>query len=192
MHNLDRGGRSAARLGQLYPCDNNSRYSLGVTQDTAKRKFSFRSWKSKLSAVQESSLHEFCYGFLTVTACNTYDNQTGSLIISYIGFRNYYYFFLIRIMWGGVQTGPTRSVGHFWPIVPAPGDCEDGKFGGIKIGRGNRSTQRKITPAPFRPAQIPLDQTRARTRAYPLLLTLFASVFLSILTCYRMTHRSRH
>jgi hypothetical protein len=52
----------------------------------------------------------------------------------------------------------TRHVGHLWPTVPAPGDCEDGERGGMKIGRGNRSTRGK--PAP---AQIPLDQTRART-----------------------------
>jgi hypothetical protein len=37
---------------------------------------------------------------------------------------------LIRMVEGGVQTESTRYVGHFWPIVPAPGDCED--------GRGNR------------------------------------------------------
>jgi hypothetical protein len=50
--------------------------------------------------------------------------------------------------------------------VPAPDDCEDGElFGGMKIGRGNRSTRRKPTPAPLRPPQIPLDQTRDRTRA---------------------------
>jgi hypothetical protein len=36
---------------------------------------------------------------------------------------------------GGVQTGSTRHVGHFWPIVPAPGECEDGEFGGMNIGR---------------------------------------------------------
>jgi hypothetical protein len=29
----------------------------------------------------------------------------------------------------GAQTGSTRHVGHFWPIVPAPCDCEDGVFG---------------------------------------------------------------
>jgi hypothetical protein len=40
-------------------------------------------------------------------------------------------FFLIRIVGGGVQTGSTRHVGHFWPIVPALGDCEDGEFGAI-------------------------------------------------------------
>jgi hypothetical protein len=56
---------------------------------------------------------------------------------------------LIRIMRGGVQTGSARQVGHFWPIVPAPGDCEAGEFGGMKIGRGNRSTRRKPTPAPL-------------------------------------------
>jgi hypothetical protein len=66
---------------------------------------------------------------------------------------------------GGVQTGPTRHVGHFWPIVPAPGDCEDREFGGMKIGRGDRSTRRKPAPTPLCPPQIPLDQTRARTRA---------------------------
>jgi hypothetical protein len=42
------------------------------------------------------------------------------------------------------------------------GDC--GVIGGMKIGRGNRSTRRKPDPAPFCPPQIPLDQTRARTR----------------------------
>jgi hypothetical protein len=35
--------------------------------------------------------------------------------------------------------------GHYWPIVPAPGDSDGdcGEIGGMKIGRGNRSTRRK-------------------------------------------------
>jgi hypothetical protein len=41
-----------------------------------------------------------------------------------------------------------------------PGDYYDGEFGGIKIGRGNRSTRRKPVPAPLYPPQIPLVQTR--------------------------------
>jgi hypothetical protein len=49
---------------------------------------------------------------------------------------------LIRIVGGVVHTGSTRHVEQFWPIVPAPGDCEDGEF-----GRGNRSTRRKPAPA---------------------------------------------
>jgi hypothetical protein len=66
---------------------------------------------------------------------------------------------------GSVHTGSTRHAGHFWPIVPAPGDCEDGEFGGMKIVWGNRSTRRKHAPAPLCAPQIPFDQTRARTRA---------------------------
>jgi hypothetical protein len=77
----------------------------------------------------------------------------------------YFFFILISIVGGGIQTESTRHVGHFWPIVPAPGDCEDGEFGGIKIGRGNRSTRRKPAPAPLRPPQIQLNQSRARTLA---------------------------
>jgi hypothetical protein len=40
-----------------------------------------------------------------------------------------------------------------------------GSIGGMKIGRGNRSTQRKPAPAPLCPSQLPHDQTRARTQA---------------------------
>jgi hypothetical protein len=63
----------------------------------------------------------------------------------------------------GVQTGSTLHVGHFWPIVPAPGDSEDGESGRMKIGRGNRSTRRNPAPAPICSPLIPLDQTGART-----------------------------
>jgi hypothetical protein len=44
-------------------------------------------------------------------------------------------------------------------------DYGDGEFGGMKIGRGNRSTRRKPAPEPLCPPQIPLDQTRDRARA---------------------------
>jgi hypothetical protein len=43
------------------------------------------------------------------------------------------------------------------------GDC--GAVGGMKIGKGNRSTRRKPARAPLCPPQIPFDQTRDRTRA---------------------------
>jgi hypothetical protein len=72
---------------------------------------------------------------------------------------SYYYY------WG--VTYVTRYCGHFWPIVQHQMINEDdcGAIGGMKIGRGNRSTRRKPAPAPFCPPQIPLDETRARTRA---------------------------
>jgi hypothetical protein len=61
--------------------------------------------------------------------------------------------------------GPLGMSATEWPIVPAPGDYDDGEFGGMKIGRGNQSTQRKPATAPLCPPQIPLDQTRAQTQA---------------------------
>jgi hypothetical protein len=35
------------------------------------------------------------------------------------------------------------------------GDCDCGESGGMKIGRGNRSTRRKPVPSPLCPPQIP-------------------------------------
>jgi hypothetical protein len=61
--------------------------------------------------------------------------------------------------------GPLGTSATEWPIVPVPGDYDDGEVGGMKIGRRNRSTWRKPAPAPLCPPQIPLDQTRARTWA---------------------------
>jgi hypothetical protein len=45
--------------------------------------------------------------------------------------------------------GPLGTSATEWPIAPAPGDYDDGEFGGMKIGRGNRRTRRKLAPAPL-------------------------------------------
>jgi hypothetical protein len=42
-------------------------------------------------------------------------------------------------------------------------DCE--AIGGMRIGRGNLSTRRKLAPVPLCPQQISHDLTRARTLA---------------------------
>jgi hypothetical protein len=72
-----------------------------------------------------------------------------------------------KIAYGGVESilGPLGTSATEWPIVPAPGDCDDEEPGGMKIGRGNRSTRRKPAPAPLYSPQIPLEESRARTRA---------------------------
>jgi hypothetical protein len=44
-------------------------------------------------------------------------------------------------------------------------DGDFGAIGGMKIGRGNKSTRRKPTPVPLCPSQIPHDLARPRTRA---------------------------
>jgi hypothetical protein len=59
--------------------------------------------------------------------------------------------------------GPLGTVATNRPIVPAPGDYDDGQIGGM-IGRGNRSTRRKPAPVPLFPPQTP-PAARARTRA---------------------------
>jgi hypothetical protein len=64
---------------------------------------------------------------------------------------------------GGVQLGPLSTAATNSPIVPAPGDYDDGEIGGM-IGRGNRSTRRKPTPVPHCPSQTP-HAARTRTRA---------------------------
>jgi hypothetical protein len=69
-------------------------------------------------------------------------------------------------MWyrgGWSPVGSTWHCGHQWPIVPAPGDYDDGEIGGM-IGRGNRSTRRKPALVPLCPPQIPHD-ARKRTQA---------------------------
>jgi hypothetical protein len=57
-------------------------------------------------------------------------------------------------------TAATSGLLYKPPMIDE-GDC--GAIGGMKIGRGNRGTRRKPTPAPLCPPQIPHDQTRART-----------------------------
>jgi hypothetical protein len=72
-------------------------------------------------------------------------------------------FFLIGIVGGGVQMGPLGTAATNRPIVPAPGDYDDGEIGGM-IGKGNQSTRRKPAPVPLCPPQIP-HAARTRTRA---------------------------
>jgi hypothetical protein len=63
-------------------------------------------------------------------------------------------------------------------------DDECGAVGGMRIGRGNRSTRRKSSPVPLYPPQIPHDMTWDRTRAdavgYRRLTALRARLFIYI------------
>jgi hypothetical protein len=72
-------------------------------------------------------------------------------------------FFLIGIVGGGVQLGPLGTAATNRPIVPAPGDYDDGKIGGM-ISRGNGNTRRKPAPMPLCPPQTQ-HPPRTRTRA---------------------------
>jgi hypothetical protein len=59
-------------------------------------------------------------------------------------------FFLIGILGGGVQLRPLGTAATKRPIMPAPGDYDDGKIGGM-IGRGNRNTRKKPDSMPLSP-----------------------------------------
>jgi hypothetical protein len=72
--------------------------------------------------------------------------------------------FLIGIVGGGVQLGPLGTAATIRPIVPAPGDYDDGEIGGMMIGRRSRNTRKKPAPVPLCPPQI-LHAARMRTRA---------------------------
>jgi hypothetical protein len=66
-----------------------------------------------------------------------------------------------------VRLSPLGTSDTNWPIVPAP---DDGRWwvwtiGGMRIGRENRSTQRKPAPMLLCQPQIPHDLTWDRTRA---------------------------
>jgi hypothetical protein len=63
--------------------------------------------------------------------------------------------FLIGIVGSGVQLGPLGTAATNMPIVPTPGDYDDGEIGGMMIGRGNRSTRRKPAPVPLCLPQTP-------------------------------------
>jgi hypothetical protein len=65
---------------------------------------------------------------------------------------------------GGWNPRSTRHCGHQWPIVPPPGDYDNGEIGGMMIGRGNRRTRRRPAPVPLYPSQTP-HAVRKGTRA---------------------------
>jgi hypothetical protein len=71
------------------------------------------------------------------------------------------------IIVSGVRLSPLGTAATtgllYEPQMIDEDDC--GEIGGMKIGRGNRSTGRKPAPASLCPPQISLDQTRTRTRA---------------------------
>jgi hypothetical protein len=67
--------------------------------------------------------------------------------------REMYFFF--NLCGGTLGTAVTTSL-LYQPRMIGDGDC--GEIGGIKIGRGNRSTRRKPAPAPLFPPQIPSER----------------------------------
>jgi hypothetical protein len=68
---------------------------------------------------------------------------------------------------GSVSRGETESTWYVGLLYQPRmiDDDEYGAVGGMRIGRGNRSTRRKPPPMPLCPPQIPHDLIWARTPA---------------------------
>jgi hypothetical protein len=70
--------------------------------------------------------------------------------------KNIIEFFKYILNFCGGTLGTAATTGLLYqPRVIGDGDC--GEIGGMKIGRGNRSTRRKPAPAPLCPPQISHD-----------------------------------
>jgi hypothetical protein len=66
---------------------------------------------------------------------------------------------------GGVRLSPLGTSATVVLLYqPRVMDDDYGAVGGMRIGRGNRSTLRKPAPVPLCPPQIPHDQTWDRSR----------------------------
>jgi hypothetical protein len=88
-------------------------------------------------------------------------NLERSLVLPTVGF----FFFLVFL--GGVRLSPlgtSATVGLLYQ-PPMIDDDDYRAVGGMRIGRGNRSTRKKPAPVPLCPPQIPHDLTWDRTRA---------------------------
>jgi hypothetical protein len=75
--------------------------------------------------------------------------------------------FFIIIILSGVRLSPLGTAATTG-LLYQPQMIDDGDYGavgGMKIGRGNRSTRRRPAPVTLCPPQIPHDQTEARTWA---------------------------
>jgi hypothetical protein len=75
--------------------------------------------------------------------------------------------YLFLVSWGGVRLSPLgKSATNCLLYQPRMIDGDEcGAVGGMRIGRGSRSTRRKPAPAPLYPLQIPHDLTWVRTPA---------------------------
>jgi hypothetical protein len=64
------------------------------------------------------------------------------------------YIFFLNLCCGTLGTAATTGL-LYQPRITGDGDC--GEIGGMKIGKGNRSTRRKPAPEPLCSPQIPHD-----------------------------------
>jgi hypothetical protein len=77
--------------------------------------------------------------------------------------RRSFFFKFLEVGWDWVHSVCRPLTGLLYQ--PRMRDDESGAVGGMRIGRGSRSTRRKPAPIPLWPLQVAHDLTWARTRA---------------------------
>jgi hypothetical protein len=75
----------------------------------------------------------------------------------------FFFFFFLGVGWDWVHLARRPLIGLLYEHQMIDYEC--GALGGMRIGRGNRSTRRKPAPVPLFPPQILHDLAWARTRA---------------------------
>jgi hypothetical protein len=98
-------------------------------------------------------------------------------------------FLVARMGWDWVHLVRRPLTGLLYQ--PRMIDDECGAVGGMRIGRGNRSTRRKLTPVPLYLPQIPHDLSWARIRATTNSLSYGTASILPLLpSCWVQTFSS--
>jgi hypothetical protein len=102
-----------------------------------------------------------------------------------------YTIFLIRILGGGVQLGPLGTAATNRPIVPTPGDYDDGEFVWNDDWQGKPKYSEKTCPSATLYTTNPTCPARARTRAAAVgsqRLTAWAHILMS----FQLAHGTGH
>jgi hypothetical protein len=104
---------------------------------------------------------QLCFDPLTVSQCGVKPPDQGcDNVLPAQDFS--FYFFIMGWDWVHLVLRPLFGL-LYQPQMIDDGEC--GAVGGMRIGRGHRSTRRKPPPVPLCPPQIPHDLTWARTPA---------------------------
>jgi hypothetical protein len=99
----------------------------------------------------------FLYNFISLASLPPPAVPFLFLLVPHLHLFFFFFYILSGVRLSPLGTAATTGL-LYQPQMIDDGDC--GAIGGMKLGRGNRSTRRNPAPAPLCPPQIPLDQTR--------------------------------
>jgi hypothetical protein len=102
-----------------------------------------------------------CFHCSDYAASGWSKEQKGGLLLLLLLLLLFYFVIISEVRLSPLGTAATAGL-LYQPQMIDDGDC--GAIGGMRIGRGNRSTRKESASVPLYLPQIPYDQTRSRTR----------------------------